>query len=267
MPIENAPTVSVTTLNLRFGLAEDGAHAWRYRRPALKRFLENHASDFMTFQEANDFQIDDLAACLPQHDHVGQRTPAPPFWQNNVIFFRAPWRLVCWEHFYLSPTPDIPSRFPDSRWPRQGTLARFSSGTREMVCATTHLDFEATVQVASAAILIDRINRMAADRPVILTGDFNCPPTSACHAFFTGGDDQARGSSAEFRNVLAPTYPGTFHGFLGGTGRRCIDWILFRGALDLEKAGVIVFEPDPVYPSDHYPVTAIFSWRAPQRSV
>lgn len=257
-----AATFSVMTLNLRFGLAADGARAWRHRRPALGRFLEGHTCDFMTFQEANDFQIDFLAGCLPRHACVGRRDPAPPFWQNNVIFFRAPWRLDCWEHFFLSPTPDIPSRFPDSRWPRQCTLARFSDGRRELVCATTHLDFEAAVQVASAGIILSRTAAMADDRPVILTGDFNCSPASACHTVFTRSANRAGETPAGFQNALAPDFPGTFHGFQGGAGSRCIDWILYRGALAKDRAGVIPFAADPVHPSDHYPVVAAFRWRA-----
>lgn len=253
---------SVLTLNLRFGLAEDGPRAWRHRRPALGRFLEAHPCDFMTFQEANDFQIDFLATCLPRHSYVGRRDPAPPFWQHNLVFFRPPWRLDGWEHFFLSPTPDIPSRFPDSRWPRQCTLGRFSDGSRELVCATTHLDFATAVQVASAGIILTRVAAMAADRPVILTGDFNCTPTSACHTVFTHTERSPGQPPAGFRNALAPDFPGTFHGFHGGAGSRCIDWILYRGALIRDQAGVLPFAPDPVYPSDHYPVKAAFRWHS-----
>jgi endonuclease/exonuclease/phosphatase family metal-dependent hydrolase len=260
-------TFSVLTLNLRFGLAEDGRHAWNHRREALRGFLADHVSDFMTFQEANDFQVDFLSACLPQHDNIGRRHPAPHFWQNNVIFFRAPWQLDRWEHFYLSPTPDIPSRFRESRWPRQCTLARFTNGPHHLVCGTTHLDFEEGVQVASAGIILQRAGRMAADRPVILTGDFNCTPISPCHAAFT----LKKGTPAEpppaFCNVLEPSFPGTFHGFKGGPGSRCIDWILYRGAIIKDSAGVIPFPPAPVYPSDHYPVSARFSWQKGDQAV
>ena len=116
------PAFSILTLNLRFGLADDGPQAWVHRRPRLRQFLETHDGDFMVFQEANDFQIDFLAECLPEYALIGKRHPAPPAWQNNVIFYRAPWKLDQSDHFYLSPTPDIPSRFAASLWPRQCTL-------------------------------------------------------------------------------------------------------------------------------------------------
>ncbi|MGD9331590.1 MAG: endonuclease/exonuclease/phosphatase family protein [Desulfobacterales bacterium] len=252
------PLFSVLTLNLRFGLADDGPNAWPHRREILRQLINAHASDFMTFQEANDFQIDFLADCLPDYDVIGQRDPAPPFWQNNIVCYRPPWKLECWEHFYLSPTPDIPSRFTLSRWPRQCTLGRFRNGRHDIVCGTTHLDFDEAVQVASAEIILRRTNRLAAQRPVVLTGDFNCPPTSACHDLFTHEQVDRNQHHKAFHNALAPTFPGTFHGFQGGGGRTCIDWILYRGAIRPRKARIIPFQAGARFPSDHYPVAAEF---------
>lgn len=249
---------SVLTLNLRFGLADDGANAWVHRRDPLRQFLATHASDFMLFQEANDFQIDFLAASLPDYNRIGQRLPAPAFWQNNIIFYRAPWQLDAWEHFFLSATPDIPSRFPTSRWPRQCTLGCFHAGSHELVCGSTHLDFEESVQVASAHIIRQRIDRLAAGRPAILGGDFNCEPDSACHGAFTQPPEPSGPQLPPFRNVLQAPFPGTFHGFQGGDGRLCIDWILYRGAVTVQRAGVIRFPAVGRYPSDHYPVGADF---------
>lgn len=254
-------SLSILTLNLRFGLADDGPHSWIYRRSVLRQLLETHACDVMTFQEANGFQIDFIAKCLPDYGMIGKRHPAPRFWQNNVIFYRAPWKLDTWEHFYLSPTPDIPSRFPDSRWPRQCTLGRFTVGPHELVCGTTHLDFEETVQVASAEIILERVHRIAPGQSVVLTGDFNCEPTSACHAVFTRPQNTSEQHHTSFRNALKPPYPGTFHGFQGGHDGRCIDWILYRGGITAHCARVLPFQVASCYPSDHYPVVADFFWK------
>ena len=252
------PPFSVLTLNLRFGLAKDGPQAWPFRRPVLRRLLSKNICDFMMFQEANDFQIDFIAKCLPDHRVIGHRQPAPPFWQNNVIFYRSPWKLEQWTHFFLSPTPSIPSRFPESRWPRQCTLGRFCGDGYELACGTTHLDFDETVQVASADIILEHTRDLAAHCPVILVGDFNCTPTSACHAAFTSPEKTSGKIPSAFRNVFAPPYPGTFHDFQGGNGGTCIDWILYRGGLASPKAEVIRYRHKGCYPSDHYPVVAAF---------
>jgi endonuclease/exonuclease/phosphatase family metal-dependent hydrolase len=144
-------------------------------------------------------------------------------------------------------------------------MGRFSFGRHELVCATTHLDFDEAVQVASAEIILDRSQRLAADRPVILGGDFNCAPTTACHAVFTCPKDVPGQGSTAFRNVLYPPFPGTFHGFQGGQSSTCIDWILYRGVITVEQARVIQFQHGTCYPSDHYPVAADFVWKDPSR--
>ena len=51
---------STLTLNLRFGLADDGADSWDHRKKALPVLFKKYHPDFIGLQEANDFQIDYL---------------------------------------------------------------------------------------------------------------------------------------------------------------------------------------------------------------
>lgn len=254
---------SVLTFNIRFGLADDGENAWRFRKAVFRPLFQRHAADFMAFQEVNRFQADDLADILTDWGRVGLRSPAPSFWQNNVIFFRRPWRCRSVDHFFLSPTPDIPSRFRESRWPRQCTLACFEREGREILCISTHFDFKEAVQTASAAILLKRLSRRSAAIPAILMGDFNATPDAPCHRVFVPGESdpaKGEGTGAGFRNAFDPPYPPTHHGFSGATIGDHIDWILYRGALRLERAAVIHDRFDGRYPSDHFPVRAEFRW-------
>lgn len=244
--------LSVLDLNLRFGRAADGPQSWPHRRGVLRNLLKRQPADFYCFQEANDFQVDFLRESLPGCACIGQRKPAPAFWQNNLIFYQPPWRLCAHAHFFLSATPDIPSRWPESRWPRQCTLGLFArDDDAQLVVATTHLDFQSTVQVRGAALINRRLAAYGTDRPTILAGDFNCLPASACHEVLGAGP-------GGFRNVLAPAYPGTYHGFAGGLGQGCIDWILYRGRLAPLAATVIRAAENGVYPSDHFPIWARF---------
>jgi endonuclease/exonuclease/phosphatase family metal-dependent hydrolase len=245
------------TLNLRFGLAEDGPNSWPQRRAAVRRLLENHCPDFACFQEANGFQVDYLADVLPTHGCIGRRFPAPAFWQNNVIFYHRRWHCRDYAHFFLSPTPEIPSRSRASRGPRQCTMGFFEAGAKRLVVVNAHFDFEASVQVESAHIILDRLEGFAGQAPVILLGDFNAPPGSACHAAFTrepGGPTRKC-----FSHVFAPPYPGTFHGFSGTHGGAHIDWILYRGGLSLLAGRVIHQRFAGRYVSDHFPVAASFA--------
>ena len=247
----SAGTITVLSLNLRFGLADDGPNAWPKRKPALLELLQRQPADFFCFQEANDFQISEIQAHLQNHDVIGQRTPAPPFWQNNVIFYHSSCRCVDRNHFFLSPTPTVPSRFRDSRWPRQCSIGWFQCRGRTIACANTHLDFDPEVQRRSAAIILDHLSTPRADVPTLVAGDFNATPQSECYRVF---------AEAGFQKAGPRKCAGTYHGFTGKTNGECIDWILYRGGLVSVRTEVIRDCYKGRYPSDHFPVRAEFSW-------
>ena len=117
--------IAVLTLNIRFGLANDGKNGWEFRKQTLLPLFNKYRNDFIGLQEVNSFQSDFIENILNQYNYVGKRKPAPRFWQNNVIFYKKIWECIHYEHFYLSPTPNTPSRFRESRWPRQCTIGIF----------------------------------------------------------------------------------------------------------------------------------------------
>ena len=252
--------VKIMTLNLRFGLADDGPNSWEYRKNSFPALLQNDACDVIGFQEANDFQIDFLKGILSDYDYIGQRSPSPSFWQNNILFYKRPWQCTAEDHFFLSATPDIPSRMPKSRWPRQGTIGVFKnpSTARVIACANTHFDFKPSVQTASAFIVLERLNTIAAGYPTVLMGDFNALPDSTCHQVLTGAANLPDRQAAPFKNIWQDSFPGTFHSFTGQSDSRHIDWILYRGPLALDACRVIREPFANFYPSDHFPVQADF---------
>ena len=251
--------LSMISLNLRFGLAKDGSDSWSFRENLYPGLLKAYPVDFFCFQEANDFQIEFLQALLPGYCYIGQRKDAPAFWQSNVIFFKTEWNCVHSEHFYLSHTPEIPSRFRNSKWPRQCTLGWFRSGDRHLICLNTHFDFETDVQIKSAALILEKLRAYSAEEPVILAGDFNADPDSACYRMFTR-EETGHGPHRliPFRNAFAPHFPGTYHGFTGHSNGSHIDWILYKGPLEVVEADVIRDNLDGRFPSDHFPLKAIF---------
>ncbi|MEJ2658898.1 MAG: hypothetical protein P8012_17210 [Desulfobacterales bacterium] len=82
------------TLNLRFGLADDGPNNWQYRKKGFPVLFDAYPTDFFGFQEANDFQIDYLDNILKEYHYIGKRSPSPSFWQNNVIFHKKSWACI-----------------------------------------------------------------------------------------------------------------------------------------------------------------------------
>jgi endonuclease/exonuclease/phosphatase family metal-dependent hydrolase len=251
----------VLTLNLRFGLADDGKNSWANRKKGFPALFSQFRPDFIGFQEANDFQIDFLADILTEYNYIGKRSPAPQFWQHNVIFYKNVWEAIDSRHFFLSPTPMIPSRFRESRWPRQCTLGMFQKKDRALLCINTHFDFEPAIQTKSAGIIMDCLKTLPANIPAILFGDFNANPSHACHRVFTGESRENKTKEDCFKNAFEQPFPGTYHGFASKPIGDHIDWILYRGEVDIDAAHVIRQLFEGHYPSDHYPIFVRFSWK------
>jgi endonuclease/exonuclease/phosphatase family metal-dependent hydrolase len=252
---------SVLTLNLRFGLADDGANNWQFRKNGFQPFLDQYRADFIGFQEANDFQIDFLHNILTDYNYIGKRSPSPPFWQNNVIFYKKDWQCIQDEHFFLSPTPSVPSRYRKSIWPRQCTIGMFKNADQQVICINTHLDFDVSVQVKSAKLILYRLSYLPDNIPAVLMGDFNSPPFSLCYNIFTEHDDTSSGKSSHFKDIFKKPFVGTHHGFTGHTDKDPIDWILFRGNIKLINSKLIQDTFNNIYISDHFPLSAQFIWK------
>lgn len=253
MPHSTDGDIRIFCLNLRFGRADDGLHDWEHRKLAYPRLLRYFQSDFYAFQEAMDFQIAFLHSLLREYDVIGQRMPAPDYWQNNVIFYHRSWNCLDSRHFYLSDTPDKPSKFDQSQWPRQCTMGIFEHRDTCINMATTHFDFDPDVQKKSALLILEQLNQLPTEKPAIIMGDFNAGAQSSCIEALTV-------NPGNFKSALWPPNMGTHHQFSGVAKEGPIDWILYRGSLAKQDAQVVTLPVEGIYPSDHFPLTASFKF-------
>lgn len=243
--------LNVMTLNLRFGRADDGRNSWENRKERYVSFFQEYRPDFIGIQEVNDFQADFLQQVLGEYACIGQRIPSPPYWQDNLIFFKKKWICSAQERFFLTHTPHVPSRFPDSKWPRQCVLGMFQNKGISFVAVNTHFDFLPSVQEESAKIIVQKLAVYHdSGIPVIITGDFNALPGSPGYREFM--------ASGKLKEVFYGEYSGTYHGFSGESSDRHIDWVMYRGSLELVSRRMIVDQYQGGYLSDHYPVLAEF---------
>ncbi len=250
---------SVLSLNLRFGLADDGPNGWEHRKESIAKFFQQQDPDFIATQEANHFQVDFLARHLSKYEYVGRRNPAPDFWQDNVLFYKKSIMCVHNSHFFLSQTPYIPSRSFGSRFPRQATMGLFHINEKPLICIVTHFDFDTPAQMGAARTIKGQLNSYEAGIPVILMGDFNSSPESPCYRWLTAGNNDMEPG---FQETFKTPYPSTFHHFTGKPMTGYIDWILYRGPLKLITCKVLEGSVDNIYLSDHYPVKAVFEHKA-----
>lgn len=250
-------SLSVLSLNLRFGLADDGPNSWDFRKESVVKLFKTQGPDLIATQEANNFQIDYLDENLHEYNYIGRRHPAPKFWQDNILFHRK--KIVCKDdlHFFLSQTPRIPSRSFGSHYPRQATLGLFHVNKQPLICINTHFDFGTPAQMGAARIIIQQLALYDEKIPAILMGDFNTTPESRCYQLLTEKEvDGEKG--LDFSETFKTPYPSTLHRFTGKPTGDYIDWILYKGPLRLKTHEVLQGPVDGMYPSDHFPVTAVF---------
>lgn len=241
--------VIVMTMNLRFGLAQDGENGWRYRKPLVAKLLKKYPSDFFCFQEANHFQTDFLIRALPGYQVLGQHNKAIDWWQSNLIFFQPPWQCVEQKHYFLSDTPDVTSKLPGSKWPRQCVIGLFQKEKEKIIVVNTHFDFDLFVQEKTAKLVMGFLSEFPIGLPMVILGDFNSNPGSLAHLLF-----KAQGFDGVFDNEDITT----FHGFEGKDTGKQIDWILYQGGLTPIFQQVVTDSFSNRFPSDHYPVRAGF---------
>jgi endonuclease/exonuclease/phosphatase family metal-dependent hydrolase len=250
----------VMSFNVRLPLARDGANGWEQRRALLVQTIATEQPDIIGTQELHKIQGDYIVANLPQYAWFGIDRRGAHADEHMGIFYNRN-RLVPVEtgNFWLSDAPDIPGSISWSHpFPRMVTWALMETlgSKRRFYIFNTHLPFRAgdeEARINGARLLLQRVEALPADVPVVVTGDFNTQPGGPVYAMLTQSLADVRVIA---RQVDGPD--GTFHQFTGVPMRR-IDWILTRGLTPLRAATIAAPEGGP-YRSDHFPVTAQLEW-------
>ena len=167
------------TYNIRLDLVSDGANAWPSRRQWVAAQVLWLRPDIFGMQEVLPTQKADLVADLPQYRLFGggrddgkEKGEASPIGYETKRF-----DFLEGGMFWLSPTPDVPSRGWDAAYPRIVTWARLKiRGSQQVVLAiNTHWDHIGIVARRQSAAQMVRWIEVNARRceQVLLFGDFN----------------------------------------------------------------------------------------------
>lgn len=212
--------------------------------------------------------LQELQQRLPLYEWVGEGRRGGHKGEFNAIFYhKKKLRLLEHGQFWLSMTPDKPGSVGwDGRFPRICTWARFAlakGSVPELRVYNTHLDHMGNrARMEGAALIWETILRHQAQfgpSPVILSGDFNAGPDHDVIRFLSG-ESVFEAGRAELENAFAdPKKAGrTFHGFRGGKSGEPIDFLFGGFGASPLHGDVIRSKHNGRYPSDHYPVTAVF---------
>ena len=257
------PIIRVMTFNVRGAYCNDGANVWQDRASLNVATLRRHAPDLIGFQELQDGNIR-----LYEQDLADYRSfPGPRYGDDEPFAYPGIW----WEPlalspveqggFWLSETPDRHSAAWDTACIRSAAWVRFrlAEGGTEFVHLNTHLDHVSErARVEGAKLIVDRLRPWAEEgTPVVVTGDFNCPPDSDAYGRFIEADfiDAFRASGHD-----SEENESTFHAFTGALDHSFrMDWVLVRPGKTTVTVETCTTRRDadpPLYPSDHFPVVA-----------
>lgn len=252
--------LKVMSFNIRFANPADGVNAWDNRREVTAAMLERTAPDLIGTQELLKVQGDFLVSRLKGYAWFGVGRRGGDDDEHMGIFYRTDrLRLLESGNFWLSDKPDEQGSMAwGADLPRLATWGLFETihGKRRFYAFNTHLphrDQDEGAREKGAALVLARIEALAGDLPVVLTGDFNTVPGSPTY----------RTLSAHLRDAWtsAPKRVGpdkTFHGFTGNAVKR-IDWIFTR-AFVAKRAETVTDHHGEVRTSDHFPVLAELGW-------
>jgi endonuclease/exonuclease/phosphatase family metal-dependent hydrolase len=244
----------IITFNIRRDRGDDGINNWEYRKDLVAFILKKQRPDIAVFQEVLVHQLEDLKQMLPEYRYVGVgRDDGLKAGEFAPIFYKA-LSVEKQGTFWLSDTPDIPSR----TW--QGMIRictwAFFSGDNPFVLFNTHFEheFEST-QLKSIKLLREKIEEYPDGFPILLTGDLNFNPHTVPYKHLELFVSDCYMSD---QNPIAVTY----HGWKGlaeldsnENGR--IDFIWNRSNLKVKECRILTDNPSKkpgVYPSDHWPV-------------
>ncbi len=257
--------VTIMSFNLRFGTADDGEDSWEHRRDLLVEVIREQGPDVLATQEALRFQLDELAAALPEYAEIGVgRDDGGTTGEYAAILFRSARFAVAEQGtFWFSDSPEQPGSVGwGAQLPRICTWARLleHDSNRAFYVFNVHWDHQSQEsRERSARLLVDRIRQRENSEPFLVTGDFNASEENPAMLYLKGQIDP--GPVLHLRDSFRVAKPsatevGTFHGFEGVTDGAKIDGILISDEWEVVGAEILHTSRDGRYPSDHFPVTA-----------
>lgn len=262
---ERANRFSAMTYNIRLDLASDGDNAWPHRRGAVTALIAYHAPDLIGMQEVLLHQKQGIEVDLPAYRFVGvARDDGKEQGEFSPLGFRRDrFTLLASGTFWLSSTPDVPSKGWDAALPRVASWARLKDKTSRLtlLAVNTHFDHIGTEARLESARQIRRwigANRKM-DETVVLMGDFNSPLESPPHNAIT---HPVAGQIALHDTLAISRTPhfgpiGTFTGFkIERNDPSPIDHIFVNEGTAVLRHATLTQHTGGKLPSDHYPVLA-----------
>jgi len=249
--------MNVITYNIRYNTPSDKENSWPNRRDAVISLLKLHQADLFSVQEALFDQVMDLKEGMPGFEYVGAgRDDGNINGEFSAIYYNSSkYMLIENGTFWLSKTPDVPSKSWDSALNRICTWAKFrDKESQKSFCVfNTHFDHKGVkARKESALLILKKIGELSGRKdPVILTGDFNLTPEEKPLVLIR----QKLNDSRQVSRTVPKGPVGTFNGFdFNSKLENRIDYIFVNKFITVNRYAVLTDSKNDRYPSDHLPV-------------
>ena len=195
--LKNEPNLTVGTFNIRCKTPKDDAKGdgWDTRKKWVVDLIEFEYPDIFGTQEVRYEQKLDLIDMLPEYDCVGVgRDDGKNGGEHELIFFkRNRFKVLRHGDFWLSETPEVPSKGWDAALPRICTWAYLKDRKthKKIWFFNLHNDHIGVLARQEAAkLVVARIKEMTKKgEQVFLTGDFNVDQNLFMDDGYTAFDD------------------------------------------------------------------------------
>lgn len=252
--------LNVMTFNVRYDNPEDGNNNWKFRKERVADVIKDNKIDVFGTQEVLINQYNDLKGLLPEYASVGVgREDGKEKGEFNAVFYRTDrFTLLDSGTFWLSETPEVAGSLGwDGACERLVTWTVLKEkGGVELLFINTHLDHMGEVaRREGVSLLIDRIGKLAAGRPVVLTGDFNAEPESSVieHVLTSGIFND---SKAEAATKAGTDWSFADYGSIPEAERPLIDYIFVSKDIKVNHYEVLPDHNAEGFVSDHAPLKA-----------
>lgn len=253
--------IKVISSNIRFDNPKDGQHIWQNRIEILSSIINSKKPDYLGTQEGWRRQLYQFYTKLENlvmvDDHRSwiEDRMYPTIFINPDTFEK-----IKSGDIWLSETPNVPaSKSFDSAFPRLCSWAKVKhkKSGENLLLVNVHLDhLETKTRQSQIKVLIEEISKIHNDNEkVIIIGDFNEGPDEEVRKII----DQSEFNLKDPWLELKQPEESSHHKFTGinPNGTR-IDWILRPTCLECIEINLIKDHENNIYPSDHFPVEALF---------
>lgn len=253
----SAQVLRVMTYNIRLSVESDKENSWDNRKVETMALIAYYHPDILGVQEALPEQMKDLNVTLAGYKSVGVgRDDGQNKGEYSAIFYdESKLKILKSGTFWLSPTPDVPSKGWDAALNRICTYSLFQENNsgKKFWMFNTHFDHIGNVaRINSAKLILDKIRILNTENlPIVLTGDFN----------LTGESEPIKLLSAKLSDTFfkseKPHYgpTGTFQDFgIQTPSKDRIDYIFTDHFHIISNQTIDDRRLNLLYPSDHFPV-------------